>query len=87
MKITKILRSLHQLIPAMRAYGFGAFALVLMSSVTLSAQAPAGTDFLRSTGKIYVVAAVCLVILAALFIYLIQLDRRLSNLEKRLPNE
>jgi CcmD family protein len=37
---------------------------------------------LRADGKIYVVMAVAVVILAGLFVYLIRLDRKLSRLEK-----
>ncbi len=44
-------------------------------------------DFMRSTGKIYVVAAVTIVILITLFIYLVILDRKISRLEKRHKNE
>ena len=51
------------------------------------AQADANPDFLRSVGKIYVVAAVTLVILLTLFIYLIIIDRKISRLEKRQKNE
>ncbi|MBA4167703.1 MAG: CcmD family protein [Chitinophagaceae bacterium] len=36
---------------------------------------------LRADGKIYVVMAVALTILAGLFIYLIRLDRKISRLE------
>jgi hypothetical protein len=39
-------------------------------------------DGLRSSGKIYVVVAVVLIILAGLIIYLIQLDKKLRKLEK-----
>ena len=39
-------------------------------------------DGLRSSGKIYVVVAVLMVILAGLFFYLLQLDRKLKRLEK-----
>jgi CcmD family protein len=39
-------------------------------------------DTMRSNGKIYVVFAVALVILIGIFLYLIRLDRKLSNLEK-----
>jgi CcmD family protein len=38
---------------------------------------------LRSDGKIYVVMVVALTILAGLFIYLINLDRKISKLEKK----
>ncbi|MBC7849345.1 MAG: CcmD family protein [Chitinophagaceae bacterium] len=37
---------------------------------------------LRADGKIWVVMAVCLTILAGLFIYVISIDRKISRLEK-----
>ena len=40
------------------------------------------TDFMNSNGKIYVVMAVALVIVIGLFIYLINLDRKIKKLEK-----
>ena len=40
------------------------------------------TDFMRSNGKIYVVVAVVVVIVAGLFIYLANLDRKITKLEK-----
>ncbi|MBS1762796.1 MAG: CcmD family protein [Bacteroidetes bacterium] len=43
---------------------------------------PEMADVMRSNGKIYVVVAVCLLILFGLFIYLFILDRKISNLEK-----
>ena len=39
-------------------------------------------DTMRQNGKIYVVLAVALTILAGLFLYLIRLDRKMSRLEK-----
>jgi len=39
-------------------------------------------DTFRSNGKIYVVVAVLLTILAGIIIYLIRLDRKISKLEK-----
>ncbi len=39
-------------------------------------------DTMRSNGKIYVVIAVILTILAGIIIYLVRLDRKLSKLEK-----
>jgi hypothetical protein len=39
-------------------------------------------DGMRASGKIYVVVAVLLVILAGLFIYLFQLDKKVKKLEK-----
>lgn len=40
-------------------------------------------DTMRSNGKIYVVVAVCLIILIGLFIYVFILDRKISRLEKK----
>lgn len=40
-------------------------------------------DGLRSNGKIYVVVAVLLTVLAGLIIYVITVDRRISRLEKQ----
>lgn len=39
-------------------------------------------DTMRGNGKIYVVVAVVLTILVGLFLYLIRLDRKISNIEK-----
>jgi hypothetical protein len=43
---------------------------------------PQMADAMRSNGKIYVVVTVLMVILAGLFVYLINLDRKLSRMEK-----
>jgi hypothetical protein len=45
-------------------------------------QKPEMADLLRSNGKIYVVVAVLVTILAGLFLYLIRLDRKIGRLEK-----
>ena len=39
-------------------------------------------DSMRANGKIYVVVAVCLTILAGLFIYVFTLDKKISRFEK-----
>ncbi len=39
-------------------------------------------DTMRSNGKIYVVVAVCLIILVGLFLYVMSVDRKLRKLEK-----
>jgi MFS superfamily sulfate permease-like transporter len=39
-------------------------------------------DTMRQNGKIYVVIAVILTILAGLILYLVRIDRRLTQLEK-----
>lgn len=41
-------------------------------------------DQFRADGKIYVVIAVMSIILAGLFIYLFRLDRKITDLEKRI---
>jgi len=57
------------------------FALLLTTMV--SAQAvETETDVMRSNGKIYVVMAVVITIVAGLFIYVVSLDRKISKLEK-----
>lgn len=54
-----------------------------LASVSLKAQQQAEmADTMRANGKIYVVVAVCLTILAGLIIYLITLDRKISRIEK-----
>ena len=46
-----------------------------------NAQGPK-TDIMKENGKIYVVIAVMLTILAGLVLYLVRLDRKISKLEK-----
>jgi uncharacterized membrane protein len=41
----------------------------------------------RSSGKIYVVVAVLTVVMTVLFIYLISIDRKLTNIEKNLDRK
>lgn len=61
----------------------------LFSSLLLFAQTEAGgtgtlDDTMRSHDKIYVVMAVCLIIITALFLYLIRIDVKISKKEKQL---
>lgn len=44
-------------------------------------------DVMRSEGKIYVVVAIILIILAGLIAYLFLLDRKLSRMEKRMEEK
>jgi len=44
-------------------------------------------DTMRSEGKIYVVVGILLIIFAGLITYLILLDRKVSRLEKKLPEK
>jgi len=43
---------------------------------------PEMADVMRSNGKIYVVVAVCLIILIGLFLYAISIDKKIRKLEK-----
>ena len=56
----------------------------LLSSFFMKAQD--GTvemaDVMRQNGKIYVVVAVVLTVLVGLFLYLIRLDKKISDVEK-----
>lgn len=70
----------------MKFRSFLLFALLIVFQ-TVQAQGDTSPDFMRSIGKIYVVAAVCLVILVTLLVYMILLDRKISKLEKRQKNE
>ena len=54
-----------------------AFALLLQAQ----------PDFLRSTGKIYVVVAVIVLVLLGLFAFVWAVDRRLTKLEDQIERE
>ena len=41
-------------------------------------------DLMRSNGKIYIVVAVLSVVFAGIVVYLVNLDRKISNIEKRM---
>lgn len=62
------------------------FFLLLLFQTAYAQQDP-DPDFMRSAGKIYVVAGVTLIILLALFAYMISIERKISRLEKRHKNE
>lgn len=56
--------------------------LFVMAQSSVSV-APSNNDgFMRSEGKIYVVMAVVITILAGLLIYVVRLDRKITKLEK-----
>ena len=59
------------------------FLSALVWAQTTSDAAPVTSDsVMRSNDKIYVVMAVCITILAALFLYLIRIDIKVSKKEK-----
>ena len=65
---------------------FSRFSLLLcgllMSSFLFAQNKVEMADVMRSNGKIYVVVAVCLIILIGLFLYVMILDRRIRKMEK-----
>lgn len=67
---------------------FTSTCLLLCLSLVLTAQSAAEppADFMRSTGKIYVVVAVIVVVFLGLAFYLWSTDRRLTELEKQIED-
>ena len=57
------------------------FQMSILFSIAQDSSAEMADTF-RSNGKIYVVVAVILTILAGIILYLIRLDRKISRLEK-----
>ncbi|MBS1628017.1 MAG: CcmD family protein [Bacteroidetes bacterium] len=58
------------------------FCLVLINTISYAQGTSNSTDVLKSNGKIYVVMVVVIVIVLGLFIYLFNLDRKITKLEK-----
>ena len=60
------------------------FVCILLLSTASSAQQKEVemADVMRSNGKIYVVVAVCLIILVGLFLYVAGIDRKIRKMEK-----
>ncbi|MBA4197306.1 MAG: CcmD family protein [Chitinophaga sp.] len=58
------------------------FCLMLTSIFSFAQDTTNSTDVLKSNGKIYVVMIIVIVIVTGLFIYLINLDRKVTKLEK-----
>ena len=58
-----------------------AFSSLLFSEYAMAQDKPEMADAMRANGKIYVVVAVCLIILTGLFLYVWKLDRKISKLE------
>ena len=63
------------------------FLTTFLLSHVSSAQQPEMADAMRSEGKIYVVVAILLVIFAGLIAYLVMLDRKVTRIEKKLPEK
>lgn len=61
--------------------------LFFLISLSTKAEEIAMADQMRSSGKIYVVVGVLLIILIGLLLYLYSMDRKLSKLEKTIEIE
>lgn len=67
-----------------RIYSFILVMITLFSNTSAFAQNNETVEgVMRSSGKIYVVLAICLTILAGLFLYLMTIDRKISNIEDK----
>jgi len=70
-------------------YKLISFAIGLLLSITgftqtvISNAEPKSSPFMEENGKIYVVLAVCLVVLTGIFIFIRSLEKRISRLEKQ----
>ena len=60
------------------------FSGIAYAQDSLRDEKPQMADALRSSGKIYVVVAVLLIILIGLFIYLMNTDKKISRIEKNI---
>jgi len=55
--------------------------ILFLFCLAMNAQGTKMADLMKESGKIYVVIAVMLTILAGLILYLVRLDRKISKLE------
>lgn len=59
--------------------------VAFLSTITVSLSAQSNdVDFMRSTGKIYVVVAVIVAIFIGIVLFLLYLDRKLTKLENQI---
>lgn len=64
------------------------FVLILnMVFIAQSHAQSSSIDFLRSTGKIYTVVIIILIIFIGIIIYLYRIDSKLTKLENQIKNE
>lgn len=62
--------------------------LINLLPLTAFAQQPVEmADAMRSNGKIFVIVAIIVIILAGLFIYLFSIDKKVAKLEKKLTEK
>ncbi len=68
----------------LRRFSFALVMLLLYPALWAQTTASTVDQTMRSHDKIYVVMAVCIVILVVFFLYLIRIDRKVSKKEKSL---
>ena len=56
--------------------------LLFLCTLSMNAQEAEMADRMRDNGKIYVVIAVMLTILLGIVLYLVRIEKKISNLEK-----
>jgi len=61
--------------------------LVLVCLVTIANAQSSGSDFMRSTGKIYVVVAVIVAIFFGIVAFLMYLDKKITKLENQIKED
>ena len=66
--------------------GILSLTLLLISLTALAQKEVEMADGMRAEGKIYVVVAIILIVLAGLIVYLAMLDRKVKKLENLLTN-
>jgi multisubunit Na+/H+ antiporter MnhB subunit len=66
---------------------FTSVLMLLVSIICFAQEQVEMADELRSSGKIYVVVGVLVTILLGIIIYLIMIDRKLSDIEKRIDKK
>lgn len=55
----------------------------IIANAQTKVTAPPANDFMRSNGKIYLVMTIVVVIMTGLLLYVISIDRKISQLEKK----
>lgn len=60
--------------------------LMLSSKIGFAQTSDDPNSLMRSNGKIYVVAAICVTILAGLFLYVLSIDKKITRVERDSTN-
>lgn len=71
----------------MKKQNLSLIAILLFTNITIASAESGAVDFLRSTGKIYSVIAVIVVVLIGIGFFLYRIDNKLTKLENQINNE